>query len=246
MSAEVETVSGRVAAWAQAAGLVILAAVASAGARALTAPSASTVQLRVVGASNAPADQQVKLAVRDAVLAAVAPGLDAQRTVPEALGYLQGRLPAVRAVALAASGGQSVAIRLGTQPLPAHRMGLVRFPADSSPALVVTLGAGLGHNWWTVLFPPLALVRIDGQLAVVGPGGASTPIPNMDPAQVRALLAAVSRETGVPLADVTAQALDGPAGGRVQVRFLLWDALKGLPWRDLQGWLGDSSLLSWM
>ena len=38
----------------------------------------------------------------------------------------------------------------------------VPFPAGTYDALQVVLGAGAGHNWWCVLFPPLCVVTRDG------------------------------------------------------------------------------------
>lgn len=215
------------------AGLILLAAGMLGGAAAATraVDPQGMLALRVIGSSNRPADQATKLQVRDAVLALLAPGLAHQDSAEQARAFVAAHLPQVAAAAAAVAGraDETVRVQLGPAPLPARRIGLLAFPAGFAPALVVTLGAGGGHNWWTVLFPPLALVTVDGGLAVVGPAGASEPVRDLSPAARRALLAWVTTHTGVILDPRVAA--DGPAslaGMRVQVRFAIWDLLRRL------------------
>jgi len=224
----------------------LLGAAAGIGGRA--AGAGGMLDLRVIGASNRPADQAVKLQVRDAVLALLAPGLAHAGSEAHAQAYVAARLPAILRVAAAVAGreGQTAGVRLGPAPLPARRIGLLAFPAGRVPALVVTLGAGLGHNWWTVLFPPLAFVTVHGDLTVVGPAGAAEPVRDLSPAQRRALLEWVSGHAQVALDDAVAPGgPGGAAGAQVQVRFAVWDLLRRLPWgaaqRDLLAWLGMGS-----
>lgn len=217
------------------AGLILLAAGMLGGAAAATGAvdPQGMLALRVIGASNLPADQAVKLQVRDAVLALLAPGLAHQDSAAQARAFVAAHLPQVAAAASAVAGraGEIARVQLGRAPLPARRIGLLAFPAGAAPALVVTLGAGLGHNWWTVLFPPLALVTVDGGLAVVGPAGAAEPVADLSPAARRALLAWVTTYTGVSLdPHVAAAGPDSLAGMRVQVRFAIWDLLRRIRW----------------
>jgi len=220
-------------------GLCALGGALLAGAAALRpALGPDTLELRVIGSSNRPADQALKLQVRDAVLAALGPGLAGPRSPAAAQSYVRARLGAVQqaAAAVAAPSGETVRTQLGAADLPARRLGLLAFPAGRAPALVITVGAGRGHNWWTVLFPPLALVTIGGDLVVVGPAGASEPVRDLDPAERQALLDWVSGRTGLALAaGVQAAGPDGTAGAKVQVRFLVWDLARGVSWNAVRG-----------
>ncbi len=223
-----------------AAGWVLLAtALLLLAGRAITPTMGSgTLELRVIGASNLAHDQAVKLQVRDAVLALLAPGLAQAPDAAAADAYVAQRLPDVQKVAQAVAGraGQTVHVHLGMAPLPARQIGLLTFPAGTAPTLVVTLGAGQGHNWFTVLFPPLALVTVDGHLVAVGPDNTSS-ARALTPAERRALLAWVSGQTGVILdPDVSAQGSGGDTGAKVQVRFMLWDLA-----RDVASWIGSAS-----
>ena len=213
-------------------GLVLVATACIGAALGMTAPPRDAIQFRVVGASNRPEAQAVKRAVRDAVLARIAPGLRGQPSEAAAWQYLQRELPTVVAVARTVAGpvGQSVRVRLATQTVPAHRLGIVAFPTSTAPALVITLGAGAGHNWWTVLFPPLALVTVRGHLVVVGPRDQHRPVGGLSAADRTRLAAAVAQSPGgrLPLR-VQASPPRGLMGTDVQIRFALWDALRKLP-----------------
>lgn len=214
-------------------GLILIATACLGLALGIAAPPKDTIQFRVVGASNSIQAQTVKLAVRDAVLARIAPGLRGERTAQAATAYLRRELPAIRDAAAAVAGpaGERVVVRLGSQPVPAHQLGFVSFPARPAPALVVTLGAGRGHNWWTVLFPPLTLVTVDHQLMVVGPtGGSAVPVHHLSPRERSLLLAQVAKSPQQRLrlgVDVTGTG--GLVGADVQIRFALWDAVRRIP-----------------
>ncbi len=222
-------------AWVVSAGLLCITAAlwAAAAGIAVRLPPARSVQLRVIGASNHPPAQALKLQVRDAVLAVVAPAEDHARDAAAALAAIRDRLPAVRAVAAAVAGraGVPVSVRLGPEAFPARHIGFVRFPAGSGEALVVTLGSGRGHNWWTVLFPNLAMVTVDGRLAVVGPAGAAVPVRDLTGHQRRQLLRWVAGQTAARLhPSVGPLGPGGIQGTRVQVRFALWQLWRGLSW----------------
>ena len=227
--------------------LVAAALLGLAGRAAAPAMGAGTLELRVIAASNRPEDQAVKLQVRDAVLALLAPGMARETDGAGARTYAAERLPDVQRVAAAVAGraGQGVRVHLGNEVFPLRHIGLLTFAAGPAPALVITLGAGQGHNWFTVLFPPLALVTVDGNLVAVGPQGASEPVRDLTATERRALLAWVAGQTGLGVDPrVQAAGADSPAGAQVQVRFALWDLLSGIPWggvrQSVAAWLGLS------
>ncbi len=50
-------------------------------------------------------------------------------------------------------------INYGNNYFPQKELYGVVYPAGEYESLVVTLGEGLGDNWWCVLFPPLCLIE---------------------------------------------------------------------------------------
>lgn len=221
----------RASVWLCAAGALLLTAglVAGVGARGALGPS---LRLRVIAASNAAHDQRVKLAVRNAVLDALAPTLAAAPTNAAAVALARARLGAVAAIAstVAARFGQRATVRLGPAPFPAERIGWLAFPAGRYPAVVVRLGAARGHNWWTVLFPPLAFVTVGGRLAVVGPSTGGLRAATLSRSARATLLRWIAGRA-------TADGPDGFAGKQVQVRFALWELARAIDWRAPQRWL---------
>ncbi len=128
------------------------------------------IRLHVVANSNTASDQAVKLQVRDAVLAAIAPLTDASATQEEAAAALQGDLASIQAAAEAAlrQAGQatcSVAVRLCKERFPTRLYPTFSLPAGTS--LRVELGEAVGRNWWCVVFPTLCTAAESEDLRTV-------------------------------------------------------------------------------
>lgn len=119
------------------------------------------LRLHVVGASDAKEDQDVKLLVRDAVLASLEEGLQ-DLTDPElACDYVARMLPKVEAAAnrcLQAAGfSDSVQVSLTEEAFPTRDYDTFSLPAGVYRALRIVIGEGEGRNWWCVVFPQLCM-----------------------------------------------------------------------------------------
>ena len=115
------------------------------------------VRLHVVAASDEPAEQAVKLEVRDSVLAYLEPKLEGAGSAREALALLRGELGGIEAAASSAAGGREVRVELGEEYYPTREYEGFSLPAGRYNSLRVVLGEGAGRNWWCVVFPPLCL-----------------------------------------------------------------------------------------
>ena len=119
------------------------------------------LRLHVVGASNSKADQDVKLLVRDAVLASLEEGLDDLTDPAAAYDYVTRMLPEVEEAAnrcLAAAGfSDTVAVSLTEEAFPTRDYDTFSLPAGVYKALRVVIGEGEGKNWWCVVFPQLCM-----------------------------------------------------------------------------------------
>ena len=101
------------------------------------------------------AEQAVKLQVRDAVLAYLEPQLADVTDIGAAEQLIAGDLDGIARAAQAAAGERLVRVTLGPEHYPTRDYGTFALPAGVYTSLRVTLGAGAGHNWWCVIFPPL-------------------------------------------------------------------------------------------
>lgn len=132
------------------------------------------LRLHVVANSDDQVDQARKLLVRDAVLAQASQLLDGvgdRQGAEQVLSAHLDQLARAGADALAAEGcTDPVAVTLDDQWFPTKRYDGFALPAGQYRALVVTVGAGQGHNWWCVVFPPLCLASVteDSVEAVAG------------------------------------------------------------------------------
>ena len=121
------------------------------------------IRLHVVAHSDTPADQQLKLAVRDAVIARFGQMLSTigQQDFVSANALLKGHLLQIQhtAESCARQHGFAGDVRAeaGLMHLPEKRYGSVTLPAGEYHALRITIGEGKGQNWWCVLYPQLCL-----------------------------------------------------------------------------------------
>ena len=141
------------------------------------------LRLHVLANSASEADQALKLAVRDRILAQAAEYLQNARTREEAEAALAAALePLARAGAeAAAAAGYSypVTVSLERTWFPTREYDGFSLPAGEYRALRGVIGAGAGRNWWCVVFPPLCLGAVsqpseeamsalpDGELALI-------------------------------------------------------------------------------
>lgn len=117
--------------------------------------AARLVRLHVIAVSDDDAEQAVKLQARDAVLAYLEPQLQDVTDVNAAQQLIAGDLDGIARAAQAAAGERPVRVSLGPEHYPTRDYGTFALPAGVYTSLRVTLGAGAGHNWWCVIFPPL-------------------------------------------------------------------------------------------
>ena len=120
------------------------------------------IRLHIRPSSDAAADQALKLAVRDALLADLGPLLAAVDTPAVAHARLTRELSRVEDIATAElirrGSKDPVRVSLGRAQFPTRTYGNLTLPAGEYEALQVLIGPGVGDNWWCVLFPSLCLV----------------------------------------------------------------------------------------
>lgn len=145
------------------------------------------LRLRIVANSDSPADQALKLAIRNQVVLAAAHLLRHAQTATEAKTIVAQHVADFQRIALAVAhlhGAQyAVQTEVGKVPFPTKMYGNVVYPAGNYEALRIVLGAGLGHNWWCVLFPPLCFIDLTTGDAVPNTGG----FPDMPPLETIAV-----------------------------------------------------------
>ena len=133
--------------------------------------SGDYVRLHILANSDSIQDQQLKLKVRDAIIAYLTPHvkdvIDAQ-VAKNIIANRQEELVRVAKKTLAENGADyPVAIQIGSFEFPVRSYGSLTLPAGEYQAVRILLGEGAGQNWWCVLFPPLCF--IDGTNTTLAP-----------------------------------------------------------------------------
>lgn len=129
--------------------------------------SGEIVRLHVVGQSNTPRDQAIKLYVRDALLRAFSPELKQAIEKDSSSGFakLCGSVSDIRQIcenALQDLGENGrITVEAGVLHIPSKQYGRILLPEGEYKALRITIGRGKGKNWWCVLYPQLCLALTD-------------------------------------------------------------------------------------
>ncbi len=121
------------------------------------------IRIHVVANSDSPADQSIKLSVRDAVLDSMKSELANISDVETARHYLQEKLPHIQSVAaqtLEALGCKDpIQVTLQKETFKRSTNALLSLPAGIYESLRITIGSGEGENWWSVVFPNVILLE---------------------------------------------------------------------------------------
>ena len=135
--------------------------------------SDALVRLHVIAVSDEAEEQEIKLRVRDSVLAYLEPRLEGADDAAEARELISAELDGIKAAAETAAEGREVSVTLSREYYPTRDYGSFALPAGSYESLRVVLGEGEGHNWWCVVFPPLCLSAAETESALETLGGDS-------------------------------------------------------------------------
>lgn len=122
----------------------------------------SVLRLHVIANSNSPEDQNLKLAVKDEIVALLQQEFIGLEDASSARQLAEQDIPvleaAARAKITALGYDYPVQVTVGEYDFPDKSYGNLVFPAGKYQAVRVIIGEGQGKNWWCVLFPPLCLV----------------------------------------------------------------------------------------
>ena len=123
------------------------------------------LRYHVVANSDGEVDQQVKLKVKEAVLAKLEEPLKEAESSDGAKEIIEQNIPVITDVANKVleeeNTGYEAKVRIGEQYFPTKIYGDLTLPPGDYEALIIELGKAQGKNWWCVLFPTLCFVEPD-------------------------------------------------------------------------------------
>lgn len=130
------------------------------------------IRIHVLGNSNSEADQALKLKVKDAVVAYLAPQLDCSQSLDESRTIIQKNMSQIVQIANETLSQNNctdtVTAQYGHFDFPIKYYGSFSLPAGNYEALRILIGEAQGRNWWCVLFPPLCFTDSNVQINTEG------------------------------------------------------------------------------
>ncbi len=128
----------------------------------------SVVRLHVLANSDSEDDQALKLLVRDEILKEYGPLLAEEGAIEGSIEKIRELLPDIQKSAeevIKREGyAYTVSCSFGEEEYPERQYGDYSFPAGTYLSLRISIGEGVGKNWWCVLFPPLCLDMAKGEV----------------------------------------------------------------------------------
>lgn len=117
------------------------------------------IRIHVVGRSNSREDQNVKLAVKDAINAYLSEVLDSTISCEQASIEINRALPQITAIATEVLNhydrDDDLQISLSKEAFPSRNYDTFTLPSGVYQSLRICIGDASGNNWWCVAFPSL-------------------------------------------------------------------------------------------
>lgn len=117
------------------------------------------IRVRVIANSNSEEDQELKKEVKTELETYLYENLKNINNVQDADKIINEILPNIKKIVNKYTDDYNV--NYGMNYFPEKEYKSVKYEEGEYKSLVVTLGNGLGENWWCVLFPPLCLLEAE-------------------------------------------------------------------------------------
>ena len=123
------------------------------------------IRFRVIANSNSTSDQEIKKEVASVLEEEISSRLSGAEDISDARYILASSLPEFENTVHDTLSNNQVQstfkINYGMNYFPEKTYMGVVYPEGEYESLVVTLGDGMGDNWWCVLFPPVCLMEAE-------------------------------------------------------------------------------------
>lgn len=119
----------------------------------------TAIRFRIIANSDSSADQDLKMQVKEELEPTIIKKLSTSSTIEEARTNIKSYIPEVETTLQKYTNDYD--INYGENYFPEKEYKGISYPEGEYESLVITLGNGLGENWWCVLFPPLCLLEAE-------------------------------------------------------------------------------------
>lgn len=119
----------------------------------------NSIRFRIIANSNNIYDQEVKLSIKRELEPVIKDILDKSTSLNQTKSLIEKNMNNFENIIK--KYGVDYKINYGNNYFPEKEYKGVTYSAGNYESLVITLGSGLGENWWCVLFPPLCLLEAE-------------------------------------------------------------------------------------
>ena len=115
------------------------------------------IRFRVIANSNDPIDQNLKMEVKNALEEELNKLMVSAKNSQEAKEIIEANMDTIQNIVNSYTTDNTISF--GINYFPEKEYHGVTYESGNYESLVVTLGNGIGNNWWCVMFPPLCLLE---------------------------------------------------------------------------------------
>ncbi len=119
----------------------------------------NSIRFRIIANSNNIYDQEVKLSIKRELEPVIKDILDKSTSLKQTKSLIEKNMNNFENIIKKYI--VDYKINYGNNYFPEKEYKGVTYSAGNYESLVITLGSGLGENWWCVLFPPLCLLEAE-------------------------------------------------------------------------------------
>ena len=116
----------------------------------------NAIRFRVIANSDSVEEKKKKMEIKNAVENKIYALINGENTAKEVRNIIENNMNTIKEIV--EEYNVSYNINYGNNYFPSKSYKGVMYPAGNYESLVITLGDGVGANFWCVLFPPLCLI----------------------------------------------------------------------------------------
>lgn len=120
------------------------------------------IRFHVLANSDTKDDQELKLKVRDGIIAYLQPKLVDSKSIKQSEQIIKDKYEEIEKIGknIIEKNGYNYDIKVGIEytNFPTKQYSSIVLPSGEYKALRIIIGEGKGKNWWCVMFPPLCFV----------------------------------------------------------------------------------------
>lgn len=116
----------------------------------------NSIRYRIIANSDSTKDQMLKMNIKEKLDEEILPILSDSNSIEDSRLLIKDNLDNIKDIVSKYT--DDFDVNYGKNYFPEKTYKGISYDAGNYESLVITLGSGLGKNWWCVLYPPLCLI----------------------------------------------------------------------------------------